>query len=269
MSWLLDHLTSLLLFLFLVLVAMALLSPFEALGWWAGWNKKELDAAPADHSHDDQQPPHRRAAQYAVYLTGVGGFSGAYLRPPEAAFVEDLRQHLTDAVIIHDVFPYSVDNNPLNGHRLLAWMWDWLQGMRERVPNNVFDILIVVRNALQVGVSADSRYGPIYNRGVAYELVKSLRRHGYPAEDGPTIYLVGYSGGVQVALGAAPYLKQALRARLHVISIGGVMANDPGIRFVEKVDHLAGSKDPLPPLGVASYPGRWKVRRRSAWNRAR
>lgn len=172
-------------------------------------------------------------------------------------------------MIVHDVFPYSVNNTPLDGQRLLAGMWRWLQKMRSRVPDNIFDVLIVVRNALQVGVSADPRYGPIYNHGVAREIAKSLHRHGYPAGGDQPVYFIGYSGGVQVALGVAPYLRQTLDAPLHVISIGGVMASDPGIMSVEQISHFRGSKDPLPLPGIALYAGRWPVVSRSVWNRAR
>jgi hypothetical protein len=267
MDWLLDQLTNLIVLLVVVIVVMALFAPFETLGWWAGWN--HLEAGFAVDSPTDQPAPPRRAAHYVVYLTGVGGFSGEFLRPPESAFVDALQHGIADAVVVHDIFPYSADNNPLNGQRVLAGMWQWLERMRERVPNNVFDVLIVVRNSLQVGISSDPRYGPLYNRGVAHEIAKSLHRHGYPHGSGQTVSLVGYSGGVQVALGAAPFLRHALQAPLHVISIGGVMASDPGIRSVERIDHLMGSKDLLPPLGVALYAGRWRVMRHSNWNRAR
>jgi hypothetical protein len=56
---------------------------------------------------------------------------------------------------------------------------------------------------------------------------------------------------------------------LRVISIGGVMSSDPAIRFVEHIDHFKGSKDPLPPVGVALYPGRRPIMAHSDWNRAR
>jgi hypothetical protein len=172
-------------------------------------------------------------------------------------------------VVIDDVFPYSVSNNPLDGHRLLAPMWHWLQQRRERVPDSVFDLLIIARNVMQVGVSADPRYGPVYNAGVAHEIVRSLTRHGYPAGRGLPVYLVGYSGGAQIAVGAAPYLRTTLGTPMFIASVGGVLTDDPGIATVSEVRHFAGSKDPMPLVGAVLWPGRWPLLRRSLWNQVR
>jgi hypothetical protein len=267
MSWLLDNLTNLLLLLSLVIVIMALIAPFEALSWRAGWLSRDGRTEPAGHRTPRRPIAPPTAETYVVYLTGVGGFSGDFLRPPEAAFIEQVQRRLPRAVVIRNVFPYSVNNNPLDGQRILAPLWQWLQTMRGRVPNSVFDILIVVRNTLQVAVSADRRYGPIYNLGVADEILSSLRQSGYPADGGPLVFLIGYSGGAQVAIGAAPYLRESLQHTPAVISIGGFMADGPGILSVRRLCHVQGMHDPLPALGVILYPGRWPLARRSYWNK--
>jgi pimeloyl-ACP methyl ester carboxylesterase len=93
-------------------------------------------------------------------------------------------------------------------------------------------------------------------------------RHGYPLGSGIPITLLGWSGGGQIALGAAWYLPGLTGAPVRVISVGGVMADDPGIQRVEQLWHLWGQKDPLAPLGGWLYAGRWPYFANSVWNRA-
>ena len=81
-------------------------------------------------------------------------------------------------------FPFSVTNNPLNGERSLGWLWQRIHNSRLGRRGSVLAMLIFVRNLFQVGVSSDPRYGPIYNVGVARELMRSLLRHGYPPDSG-------------------------------------------------------------------------------------
>lgn len=251
-------------FLFLALL-LALSAPLEALGWWAGWSRRELQP------DEPLQLPvaESQAEAFVVYLTGIAGFSGDFLGRRELAFLEGLAQRLPNVQIIHDVFPFSVTNNPLGGQRLLSRLWRWLQQRRLKHPNTILKNLIATRNILQAAVSADPRYGPIYNVGVAREIVRSLLRHGYPPTSQRPIYLIGVSGGGQVALGAARFLHQALEAPIRIISLAGVMSNDPGIAFVDHLYHLQGSKDQIPTFGLIFYPGRWPFMAFSAWNQAR
>ena len=267
MSWLLDQLGSLLLLVLLLIVVMALLAPFETLGWWAGWSPRDLEhdppqpAEPAAPDHAEQ-PPHA----FVVYLTGVGGFSGAALRESEARFVESLAARLPRAAVIRDVFPYSVNNNPLDGHRVMSTFWRWLQQNRLKMPNSIFDLPVILHNVMQVGVSSDPRYGPVYNLGVAREVVQSLMRHGYATGAATEITLVGYSGGAQISIAIARYLTNTLRASVRVISLGGVFSSDPALTYVDHIYHFEGQRDPMPRLGVVLYPGRWPVMATSAWN---
>ena len=146
----------------------------------------------------------------------------------------------------------------------------WLQRWGLRIPNNVFDILIVVRNIAQTLVSADPRYGPVYNLGVARELEASLLRKGYRPFEGRPIHIVAYSGGAQIGVGAAPYLKAHLGARVRVISLGGVLTDDAGIEAVEQFTDFKGIHDHLmPALGWLLFPGRWPLLFFSPWNKAR
>ncbi len=265
MSWVWQHLLGLWNLFWLIVLVIVFTSPFETLGWWAGWSRKrDRPEEPARPSSEPSDGP------FLVYLTGVAGFSGEFLARRERGFLDRLRQRLPGARIVDDVFPFSATNNPLDGDRLFRWLWVWLQERRLKLPNNIFDVLIVVRNIAQTMVSSDPRYGPVYNLGVARELAASLLRQGYPPHRGVPVTIVAYSGGAQIGIGAAPYLKRNLGARVRVISLGGVMTDDPGILAVESLIDLKGTRDRLvPALGWLAYPGRWRPVTFSPWNRAR
>lgn len=274
MSWLLDFLGNLIVLILFLLLVMALLSPFEALGWWAGWSKQHAPRAAGAGgaaAPGTKAPARRDATLFLVYLTGILGFEGGTGGRREADLVGRIAARLpAGAVVIDDVFPYSVTNNPLNGERLFARSWEWINRRRLKKRNlvNVYSALIVARNLFQVAVSADPRYGPISNSGVAREIARSLIRHGYPPGSGKPIYLVGYSGGGQIAVGAARYLREAFDAPIHVIGLGGVYTDDPGVAALHRLTDVRGSKDFMPTVGKVLYPGRWPLLRYSPWNRA-
>jgi hypothetical protein len=147
-------------------------------------------------------------------------------------------------------------------------LWTWLHQWRLRVPNNVFDLLIVIRNVCQVLVSADPRYGPVYNLGVAREVSERLLQRGYPAHTGKPVFLIAYSGGAQIAAGIAPYLRDNLGADVRMVGLGPVFTDDPDVAAVSSCLALLGNTDNfVPGLGWLFYPGRWSWLRHSAWNR--
>ena len=270
MSFLVDFLWLLLGLLIVLLSIVALLSPFEALGWWAGWSKRRL--APLTSGKPTDVAVRNDAGFFLVYLTGILGFEGGSAGNRENALIESITERLpAHAVIISDVFPYSVSNNPLNGERLFAAAWNWVDRRRRtyKSPVNLYSAIIVTRNLFQVAVSADPRYGPISNLGVAREIAASLLRHGYPPDSSKAIYIVGYSGGGQIAVGAARYLHMAFAAPIRVVSLGGVISDDPGIADVDHLYHIEGEKDPMPKLGALLYPGRWPLLPYSKWNQAK
>lgn len=253
----------------LLIFVMAIMSPLETLNWWAGWNQEvepqipsEATAAPLPSEEAVQ------AAQFAVYLTAIGGVSAKDLSSREQRFLTKLQEKLPHLALVRDVYPFSVTNNPLNGERQLAWLWQKIHNGRMRKSGILLSGLIFIRNLLQVAVSGDPRYGPMYNVGVAKEIGKSLLQHGYQPGSGRPIFVMGWSGGGQIAIGTARYLHKAFNAPIYVISIGGVMADDPGILYVEHLYHLNGSKDRFPKIGEILYPGRWPFNKYTAWNQA-
>jgi hypothetical protein len=262
MSWILAHLSQLAWVLGLIVLAFALIAPFEALRWWAQEETLSLPAFPPR-----RETPVPEDECYVVYLTGIGG-SGDGLARREQGFMDRVKERIPEAVMVTDVFPFSVTNDPLTGQRPLAWLWSFLHNARLQAKSIFFEFWIGARNVCPVAVCSDPRYGPIFNLGIAREVYLSLLRHGYDPRSRANIFLVGYSGGAQVALGAACYLTR-LRSRVTVITVGGVFSSIPGIRLAHHLHCLTGSKDRTIHLGPLLFPGRWRIATGSAWNRAR
>lgn len=250
--------------LFLVSAAFA---PLESLGWWAGWfgEKKTPPTAPDATAGDAASPP---ADHYMVYLSGIGAITDDDIPQEEIKWLGVLDQRIPGTELITDVFPYSVTNSGLTNKRAFAWLWRRINDMRLKNPMAVSALLVNLRNVLQVAVSADPRYGPIYNYGVAQEIVRALRSHGYPLNSGIPVTMLGWSGGGQISLGTSTFLKGMLNAPIRLISIGGVMADDPGLNYIEQLDHYYGGKDPVQGLGGKLYFGRWPIAVASVWNKA-
>lgn len=272
MDWLSNPLFFVLGLIIIVVFLLAILSPFESLGWWSGWSRKHLEPETLEQLPQPLPFADVNASYFIVFFSGVIAFSGGAAGNRERRLLENIVKRVSaDTVVISDVFPYSVSNNPLNGERQLSWLWTWLDKQRKRFrsPVNIYAWLIILRNIFQVAISADRRYGPINNVGVAIEIAASLLRHGYQIQGGKPIYIIGYSGGAQVAVGSARYLHKAFAAPIRIISIGGVISDDPGIADVDHLYHLQGSKDFFPRIGNVLYPGRWPILPHSYWNQAK
>ena len=261
-DWILPNIGYALTLLGLIIVAIAIVAPFEALKWWS----QDIDLTlPEFPERKEGEIPDDEC--FVVYLTGIGG-SGESLARREFGFLERLKERAPNAVIVKDVFPFSVSNNPLTGDRPLAWFFGMMHRARLRAKSIFFEFWIGARNVCQVAVCSDPRYGPIYNLGIAKEVYQALLQHGYDPRRETPIYLIGYSGGAQVALGAACYLTR-LRSKVTVITIGGVFSSIPGILLADHLYCLVGSKDKTVSLGPMMFPGRWAVAKRSAWNKAK
>jgi hypothetical protein len=251
-----------------LLIVTALLAPLEALGWWAGWSDQGDGLGEPAATIRAADAATRPARRYVVFLCGISAAGGDALPEEESGWVQQLQGRLPSAVVVDDVFPYSVTNTALTGNRPFAGFWRWMAGQREAHPGWPLFKLSSLRNTFEVLVSADSRYGPIYNVGVAKEILRGLVRHGYRVEDGVPVTLIGSSGGAQIDVGATRYLARVLRPPIHVVSLAGVVADDPGIDAAGHIDHLYGSKDTTPTRYAILFPGRWPCIRWSRWNRA-
>ena len=259
------------LFIFLIFL-FALLSPFESLGYWAGWSNNALRRRQAKRQEVEeetaaQQPNEDSPKYFLVYLRGIAT-ANAELGWRGNNFLRLLKENLPGATIVSDIFPYSAGNNPLTGERAFAKIYQWLLNSRIKSRNPIYSLLFTLRNVFQVAVSGDTRYGPIYNLSLAREIGFSLIHQGYPLGSGIPIWVMGWSGGGQISVGAARYLHRLFKAPVYVVSIGGVILDDPGISDITHLYHLQSSIDSYPNLGYYLSPGRWKFVKHSPWNRA-
>ena len=254
--------------LFALIFVSAALAPMESLGWWAGWGakpprKNELAEKEAEASTEPE------ADFYLVYLSGIGAISGTSVPAEEYPFIDGLRKRLPNAEIISDIYPYSVTNNGLTGQRAFGWLWRGLEKIGQTPGSKlaIMTMVINLRNAFQLFVSADRRYGPVYNLGIANEVYTGLLRHGMHARSSKPIIMLGWSGGGQIAIGSIEYLA-GLPGPIYVISIGGMLSDDPGLKKVDHLWHLYGVADPLQALGGLFFAGRWPIMPQSPWNTA-
>lgn len=251
------------------LVVAGLLAPLETLGWWAGWYDDEIDTTLNAGELARPISASQTIKRYIVYLDGIGKSTHEYL-PDIEEFLDTLAPTLPkDMALLRGIMPYSVINNPLDQDRPLAFLWKIADQARFANPASLLGLLVNIRNVLIVGVSADKRYGPIYNQGIAQVVYNGLLKNGYQPGSGVPVTFIGYSGGGQMSCAAAPYLKRAINAPISVISLGGVISANNDILKLEHLYHLVGDKDSVEAIGPIMFPGRWKVFPLSYWNRAK
>jgi len=257
-------------------VAACLLAPIETLGWWAGWYGDPVSDPTVDDAvdtpncgalvrRDGGSDPIDR---WAVYLDGISQSSSTYT-PDVETFLDALVPRLPrGAALIRGLMTYSVMNQPLDASKGLGMFWEFLDAVRFKHPESILGMIVNLRNVLVVSISADARFGPLYNRGIAQIVYTSLLSHGYVAGSGTPITLIGYSGGGQMSAACAPLLAKAVGAPVDIVSLGGVMTGDNDFVAIEHLYHFVGTKDNVEPLGPIMFASRWKIAPLSNWNRA-
>ncbi len=252
-----------------ILFLLAVWAPIEALSWWAGWDahSKEPQAIhPAETNPVDIHTEIPEADHYLVYLSGIGAIAGDDVPQEEYPFIKLLEAKLPGTKVITDVFPYSVNNKGLTSQRALSWLWHRIDQVRLVNPNATLALLVNLRNVLQLFVSADRRYGPVYNLGSANEIWRGLLRGGYRPGSKKPVTVLGWSGGGQIAIGSAIYLP-GINAPLRVLSLGGMLSDDIGLMRIHHLWHLYGTKDVVQGMGPYIFAGRWQIMKNSPWNR--
>ncbi|HMQ29254.1 MAG TPA: hypothetical protein PKD53_00940 [Chloroflexaceae bacterium] len=255
--------------LVVLFVAVAVAIPVSVLTWWAGWSRRAGPATPVP-------PPAAlpaaapAAGPFLVYLSGVGDISGEYQTRYEDDMLAAVAARVPGLVVIEDVFAYSVENMSMTSQRQLGWFWAWVNAVRLRKDSPIKRLgkLINLRNMLHIAVSADRRYGPIYNYGVAEMILQGLVRHGYVPGSGAPVTLLGYSGGGQIALATAGYVQATLRAPVQVVSLAGIMNSSSSLATISAVTHLYGTEDRGQRLGDLIFPARWPLFPGSHWGQA-
>ena len=274
--WLRGGTLKLLILTGVILLIWGTLSPVGTLVWWLnkgteslGLKQNRSKSLPSDRGSSAAGEASKINC-YIVFLSGVGDFSANQLTLGEEIFLDRLVQLHPNCVAVSDVFPYSAANESLAGKRVLAPLWrfaneadGWLE---------ITNILIKIRNLWRFAISADTRYGPIYNQGIATTIIDRMNAvHPIPLSHRQSlkIILIGTSGGAQVALGAASYLEEWLAAQMVVISVGGVFAGSDGFNATRRVYHLQGDRDWIEDIGRIVFPSRWPWTVGSPFNQAR
>lgn len=274
-SWLRGGSLRLLTIAIIILLVWGTLSPVGTLIWWANEGVQLLglksNSKILPPSNNSNLPPKSSQLNcYIVFLPGVGDFSANQLTPGEEIFLDRITASHPNCIAVSDVFPYSANNESLGGKRILAPLWrfaDKAQGWL-----SVTNVIIKIRNLWRFAISADPRYGPIYNQGIATAIIERMEaQHPIPtgSKQPLQLILVGTSGGVQVALGAADYLNNRLNAEITVISLGGVFSGTNGFIASDRIYHLHGERDWVENIGAIVFPSRWRWSVASPFNQVR
>ena len=253
----------------LILLVWGTLSPVGTLIWWAdeGVERLGLKSNPPVLSFNSNSTAESSQLNcYIVFLPGVGDFSANQLTSGEELFLDGLVAAHPGCIAVSDVFPYSADNESLGGKRVLAPLWEFADRAQGWLA--VTNVIIKIRNLWRFAISADPRYGPIYNQGIATAIIERMNAQ-QPIPVKPQIILLGTSGGVQVGLGAADYLKRDLEAEITIVSLGGVFAGTNGFTVSDRIYHLHGDRDWVENIGAIVFPSRWRWTVGSPFNQAR
>ncbi|MDZ8053423.1 MAG: hypothetical protein RMX68_014055 [Aulosira sp. ZfuVER01] len=274
--WLQSGTLKLLILAGIILLVWGTIAPVGTLVWWLSQSSESLGIkknSTRKLSGDNSSLKVDKSENidcYIVFLPGVGDFSANELTPGEEFFLNKLQQIHRNCVTVRDVFPYSAANESLGGQRLLAPLWSAAENADGWLSNT--DVLIKIRNLWRFAISTDDRYGHIYNLGIANAIVNRMNAV-YPIPEHPKqnlkLILLGTSGGVQVALGAAPNLERWLKAQLIVVSIGGDFDGEKGFDAVEHVYQLVGHRDWIEDISQILFASRWPITVGSPFNQAR
>ncbi|MFC1960464.1 hypothetical protein ACFLYO_07115 [Chloroflexota bacterium] len=255
----------------LIIFLLVTLSPLESLSWWAGWNRLDSPEQTRNALFEILKNPPTEAPegveQFVIFMTGIGGYAQDSFLPEERLFMDKLIAAMPNIKLVDDVYPYAATARSLGeGARFDRF---WRYAVDQKAQRSIVGFTVNLRNLMQVLVAADPRYGQIYSRGISNILLQALHRHGYPFGSGMPVTLIGYSGGGEMSTSSIAVLNRALQAPIRVISLGGVMGNDPAIAEVDHFYHIYGDKDTVQIAGPILFPGRWRVAIFSRWNKAR
>lgn len=267
--------------LVVLLVAIAgIYSLVSQFAFWEGWLKglprpteffvqanNEL-AQSFDPSVEGVPYPFGR---YLIYLDGIHQVERDH--PPRITeFLDTLEAGLpADTCLVRGLETYTVMPGALIDDAGSAWFWQRVFALQEHHPSWLIQLLCSVlvqgNNVIKVGISSDRRYGPILNYELALKFSLRLDELGYGP--GHELVLLGYSGGGEMALGVADYLRRICHAPVRIITFCGVFSGNQVLDGVERIHMLVGTRDPVAGLGPLAYPGRSPLLPLSNWNKAK
>ena len=266
--WLLLQVLGLL--LLILIPAAGIYSLVTEFTFWEGW----LEGLPQPAQLFTQGEPAQSLHNcYVVYLDGIHQLERDH--PPRvSAFLQLLEQGLADTMLlVRGLETYTVLPVALAEDAGSAWFWRRLFAIQEHHPNGLVQLLSAVlvqaNNVIKVGISSDRRYGPILNYELALKISLRLAEAGFRPDGSSRIVLVGYSGGAEMAMGVADYLRRIGRSPVGIVSFCGVFSGNQVLRDVAGVTTIVGSKDPVAAFGRIAYPGRSPFLPLSNWNKAR
>ena len=264
---LLVQLSSLL--LLLLIPAAGIYSLVSEFAFWEGW----LQGLPVPSSLFESAVAGGAFERcYLVYLDGIHQLERDH--PPRVSnFLALLEQSLpADTLLLRGLETYTVLPVALAEDAGSAWFWRRLFALQEHYPNPWVQLLAAVlvqaNNVIKVGISSDRRYGPILNYELALKISLRLAEAGFRPDMGSRIVLSGYSGGAEMAMGVADYLRRITRSPVSIISFCGVFSGNQVLHQLAGITTIVGSNDPVAALGRFAYPGRSPLLPFSNWNKS-
>ena len=256
--------------LLLILIPTAgIYSLMSQFAFWEGW----LEGLPEPQQLFPETSAEASAHNcYVVYLDGIHQLERDH--PPRvSAFLDALDQHLNEGTrLIKGLEAYTVLPVALAQDAGSAWFWRRLFALQEQHPNALVQGLaaafVQANNVIKVGISSDRRYGPILNYELALKIALRLAEVGFRPDQGSRLVLLGYSGGAEMAMGVADYLKRLCRAPVRIVSFCGVFSGNQVLDQIEAITTIVGDRDPVAAFGQIAYPGRSFLLPLSNWNRA-
>ncbi len=197
---------------------------------------------------------------YVLFLSGVGRVSSQTMSMRERGILQRLADRCPTAVVLDDVFAYSINNLPLTENRRLSRYWRWV--MRQKLKKNLIHTLIGhlinLRNIVQITISADCRYAQVYNAGFARVLVHHLQQYGYDPDNPKPVFIVSYSGAGQIAAGAVKHLA-AYELPVYALMLACFFTEGPGVVNARHLWEFIGSADAVYRFCYSFTPSRWRV----------
>ncbi|MFM9072911.1 MAG: alpha/beta hydrolase [Cyanobium sp.] len=261
--------------LLLVLIPTAgIYSLVSQFAFWEGWIGSLPE--PAELFSPQNSRIHATATQpqphYVVYLDGIHLHASDH--PPRiTAFLSLLQQSLGPRIkLLSGIEPYTVLPVGLAEDPGSAWFWRRLFNLQEQNPSALVQVLagllVQANNVIKVGISSDRRYGPIVNMEQALKVAERLAEVGFDPSSGAPITLLGYSGGGEMAMGMADYLRRICRSPVRIITFCGVFSGNQELSRVEGITTVVGTRDPLQVVGRIAFPGRSPLLPFTRWNQA-
>jgi hypothetical protein len=261
----------------LLLAAVGILIPTAGIysvvsqyAFWEGWLQGLPD--PASLFSDSEQPQGKRPRRFVVYLDGIHQTEQDH--PPRVAgLLDELARGLPrDTSLMRGLEAYTVRQGGLVEDSGSQWFWSEVFRLQNQHPDPLIRFLsaflVQANNVIKVGISSDRRYGPIHNYELALKIATRLEELGFRPAAGSDLVLLGYSGGAEMAMGTADYLRRLCRTPVRIVTFCGVFGGNHRLAGVEGIVTIVGGRDPVAAFGNIAYPGRLPLLVFSSWNRA-